>query len=83
MEKQELAGITIKMLAKDIDNLTLSELCDLLVKNTAELLELLNHRGSNGYLLRVKRADVEIIQSVIRKKKSENKGLLVSSLLRS
>lgn len=83
MEKQELAGITIKMLAKDIDNLTLSELCDLLVKNTAELLELLNHRGSNGYLLRVKRADVEIIQSVIRKKKSENKGPLVSSLLRS
>ena len=83
MEKQELAGITIKMLAKDIDNLTLSELCDLLVKNTAELLVLLNHRGSNGYLLRVKRADVEIIQSVIRKKKSENKGLLVSSLLRS
>ena len=79
MEKKELVGIILTMLSKNIDNLTLSELCDLLVTNTEELLELLNHRGSNGHLLRGKKADVEIIQSVIRKKKSENKGLLVSS----
>lgn len=67
------------MLFKDIDNLTLSELCDLLVTHTTELLELLNHRGSNEYLLLDKRAEVEMIQSVIRKKKSENKHHLVSS----
>ena len=71
------------MLSKDIDNLTLSELCDLLVTNTAELLEFLNHRSSKRHLLRDKRADVEIIQSVIRKKKSENKDSLVSSPFRS
>ena len=79
MEKEEFVGITIKMLSKDIDNFTLSELCDLLITNTEELLELLNHRSSNAKALGDKKADVEIIQSVIRKKKSENKGLLVSS----
>jgi hypothetical protein len=67
------------MLSKDIDNLTLAELCDLLATNTTELLALLNNRGSNGSLLHDKRADVEIIQSVIKKKKSENKAISVSS----
>lgn len=59
------------MLSIDIDNLTLSELRELLITNTTELFSLLNQKGSDGYLIRDKKADVEMIQSAIAKKKLE------------
>ena len=59
------------MIYTDIDNLSLAELCDMLVTNTTELLDLLNQRGANGYLLRDKKRDVEMIQAAILKRKSE------------
>ena len=59
------------MFSSDINHLTLPELCDLLVTHTKELLSLMNQKGSDGYLLRDKKVDVEIIQSAIEKKKLE------------
>lgn len=58
------------MLITEVDNLSLPELCDLLVANTKELLFLLNERGVDGRVLLGKKKDVEIIQSAIAKKKS-------------
>ena len=54
----------------DIDNLTLPELCELLVIHTTELLNLMNQKGADGYLLRDRKKDVETIQVAILKKKT-------------
>ena len=58
------------MITKEINNLTLSQLCDLLVINTSELLDILNQKGSNGIQFRDKKREVETLQDAILKKKS-------------
>ena len=60
------------MLPQDINSLTKPELCDLLVVNTRELLELLNHKGSDNTKMLRKKHDVELIQSAIAMKKPED-----------
>jgi hypothetical protein len=68
------------MLPTDINTLTLSELCELLVTNTVELLDLLNRKGADGYLLRDKKKEVEMIQAAILKRRSEPSRLLPLTL---
>jgi hypothetical protein len=57
-------------LEKNLHSLSESELCDLLVKNTMELLDL-NHKKSDHIMIFHKKADVELIQTVIKTRKSE------------
>ena len=56
------------MNSEDLYNLTTVELCDLLVKNTTELLDILNQRRPDKKLLLDKKGDVELIQSAIKGK---------------
>jgi hypothetical protein len=58
------------MLSRNIDTLTLPELCELLVTNTTELLVLMNKKNTDGLLLFDKKKDVELIQSTIVKRRS-------------
>lgn len=55
------------MLSKDIPNLSVPDLCDLLVDNTNDLLHLLSQKPCNRWMIFHKNADVELIQSAIEK----------------
>lgn len=59
------------MLIEEIDSLDMPELSDLLVTNSLELLNLLNQKRSDGYLIHHKGLDLQLIQSVIAKKKTK------------
>ena len=60
------------MLLEDIQVLSLHELLDLLVKNTTQLLNTMRQKGADITEIRDLRMDVQLIQSAISKKKSEN-----------
>ena|GEM_PF-2120202 len=62
------------MISENLAHLSLSELCDLLVTNTKELLDLMNQKKSDGMKLFHKKKDVEHIQGVIKSKKAERKS---------
>ena len=59
------------MSLENLGSLSISELCDLLVKNTRELLVLLNQKRPDGMTLFHKKSDDELIQFAIENKKSE------------
>ena len=59
------------MFTENIDNLSLPELIDLLSKTTLELLNAMQ-KGADEIMIRDKRKDVLLIQSVISTKKSAN-----------
>ena len=58
------------MTREEYDNMPLSDLIDLLSKTTLELLESMNKRRIDPYLIQNKRQEVQMIQSVIERKKS-------------
>ena len=60
------------MLLENIQVLSLHELLDLLVKNTTQLLNTMRQKGTDITEIRDLRKDVQLIQSAISKKKSEN-----------
>jgi hypothetical protein len=60
------------MLLEDIQVLSLHELLDLLVKNTTQLLNTMRQKGADITEISDLRKDVQLIQSAISKKKSEN-----------
>ena len=68
------------MLSENLASLSTSELCDLLVTNTTTLLDLMNHKKSDGLMIFDKKKDVERIQNAIKikKAKSEFSTLIVS-----
>ena len=60
------------MLSENMQFLSLPELLDLLVKNTTQLLNTMRQKGADIIEIRDLRRDVQLIQSAISKKKSEN-----------
>jgi hypothetical protein len=54
----------------DPENMNLSDLYDLLVVKTNELLKLLPQRNADGYKIRDLKFEVENIQAAIQSKKS-------------
>jgi hypothetical protein len=56
------------MKKETFENLTLPELCDLLVDNTIQLLELVDKKA-DGIVLRDKQKNVELLQEVIKQKR--------------
>jgi hypothetical protein len=56
------------MKKETFENLTLSELCDLLVENTVQLLELIDKKA-DGITLRDQKKNVELLQEVIKQKR--------------
>ena len=66
---------------EEITNLEMEELCDLLSSNTQELMNLINKKGSDGYLnnYRSKKSDVEVIQLAIAKKIANTQAVSFSS----
>jgi hypothetical protein len=58
------------MLQEDINSLSLSELMDILVRDTIKLLELMNQRDANGITIRDMRTELQLIQKAIENKKS-------------
>jgi len=63
---------TNPMLLENIQFLSLHDLLDLLVKNTTQLLNTMRQKGADITEIRDLRMDVQLIQSAISKKKSEN-----------
>jgi hypothetical protein len=59
------------MLSKDIPNLSVPDLCDLLVDNTNDLLHLLGQKPCNRWMIFHKNADVKLIQSAIEKNRRQ------------
>jgi len=59
------------MKRETLENLTLSELCDLLVENTILLLESIEKK-EDGIILRDQKKNVELLQEVIKKRRREN-----------
>ena len=60
------------MLKEDINNLPLTELMDILVRDTKKLLELMNQRDANGITIKETRIDLQMIQSEIAERKSNS-----------
>ncbi|HEV7782091.1 MAG TPA: hypothetical protein VGO58_12545 [Chitinophagaceae bacterium] len=66
------------MLAENISDNNMPELFDLLVIHTKELLDLLNHRSPDGMLIYQKKTDIQLIQSLIERRKAELRVLPMS-----
>lgn len=62
------------MTKESLEKLTLPELCDLLVENTILLLESME-RKTDGVILRDQRKNVELLQEVIRTKRTAEANL--------
>ena len=60
------------MLKEDINNLSLTELMDILARDTIKLLELMNQRDANGITIKETRIDLQMIQSEIAERKSNS-----------
>jgi len=60
------------MLSENIQVFSLPDLLDLLVKNTMQMLNMMRQKGTDITVIRDMRKDVQLIQSAISKKKSEN-----------
>ena len=60
------------MLSENIQALSLPELLDLLVKNTMQMLDARRQKAADLTVIRETKKDVQLIQSAISKKKSEN-----------
>ena len=58
------------MKRETLENLSLPELCDLLVENTLLLLEALDKKA-DGITIRDVKKRVELLQEIIRKKRTE------------
>jgi hypothetical protein len=58
------------MLQEDINSLPMSELMDLLVKDTLKLLEIMHQKNANGIIIRDTRTELQLIQKTIENKKS-------------
>lgn len=54
---------------ESLENLSLSELCDLLVENTINLLESMEKKA-DGVTLRDQKKNVELLQEIVRKKRA-------------
>ena len=66
------------MLLENIQVLSLPDLLDLLVKNTMQLLNMMRQKGADLTVMRDMRRDVQLIQSAISKKKSDNPVSLIT-----
>ncbi len=55
----------------DLDNMSIDDLCDLLVLKTDEFMKLLERRNSDGFTIRNLKLEVEKIQAAIESRKSK------------
>jgi hypothetical protein len=62
------------MMKENLEKLTLTELCDLLVENTIALLDMIEKKA-DGITLRDQKRTVELLQEVIRKRRKLKRAI--------